>query len=41
LHIPFGVIQEYDDFILGLPVQEIDTKNKKIIAEIGNYDYLV
>jgi NADH dehydrogenase len=29
--------------ILGLPVQEIDTQNKKIIAEIGEltYDYLV
>jgi NADH dehydrogenase len=36
------VIQEYDDFIL-LTVQEIDTTNKKIIAEIGEltYDYLV
>lgn len=38
------VIQEYDDFYFRLTnVQEIDTKNKKIIAEIGelNYDYLV
>lgn len=38
------VIQEYDDFYFRLTsVQEIDTKNKKIIAEIGelSYDYLV
>jgi NADH dehydrogenase len=44
LHIPFGVIQEYDDFYFRLTtVQEIDTQNKKIIAEIGEltYDYLV
>jgi NADH dehydrogenase len=37
------VIQEYDDFHFRLTtVQEIDTTNKKIIAEIGelNYDYL-
>ena len=38
------VIQEYDDFYFRLTkVQEIDTSNKKIIAEIGelSYDYLV
>lgn len=38
------VIQEYDDFYFRLTnVQEIDTQNKKIIAEIGelSYDYLV
>jgi NADH dehydrogenase len=38
------VIQEYDDFYFRLTtVQEIDTQNKKIIAEIGEltYDYLV
>jgi NADH dehydrogenase len=38
------VIQEYDDFYFRLTtVQEIDTANNKIIAEIGelNYDYLV
>ena len=38
------VIQEYDDFYFRLTnVQEIDTKNKKIIAETGelSYDYLV
>ncbi|MBU0940374.1 MAG: NAD(P)/FAD-dependent oxidoreductase [Bacteroidetes bacterium] len=38
------VIQEYDDFYFRLTsVQEIDTTNKKIIAEIGEltYDYLV
>lgn len=38
------VIQEYDDFYFRLTkVQEIDTANKKIIAEIGelSYDYLV
>lgn len=38
------VIQEYDEFYFRLTsVQEIDTKNKKIIAEIGelSYDYLV
>ena len=38
------VIQEYDDFYFRLTnVVEIDTKNSKIITEIGNlaYDYLV
>ena len=38
------VIQEYDDFYFRLTnVEEIDTKNKKVIAEIGelSYDYLV
>lgn len=38
------VIQEYDDCYFRLTsVQEIDTKNKQIITEIGNlsYDYLV
>jgi NADH dehydrogenase len=38
------VIQEYDDFYFRLTtVQEIDSINKKIIAEIGEltYDYLV
>ena len=38
------VIQEYDEFYFRLTnVQEIDTKNQKIIAEIGelSYDYLV
>ena len=38
------VIQEYDDFYFRLTnVQEIDTKSKKVIAEIGelHYDYLV
>ncbi|MEN9908790.1 MAG: hypothetical protein RLZZ540_1939 [Bacteroidota bacterium] len=38
------VIQEYDDFYFRLTsVLEIDTKNKKIITEIGElgYDYLV
>lgn len=38
------VIQEYDDFYFRLTaVQEIDTQNKKVIAEIGEltYDYLV
>ncbi|MES2239705.1 MAG: NAD(P)/FAD-dependent oxidoreductase [Bacteroidota bacterium] len=38
------VIQEYDDFYFRLTsVMEIDTANKKIIAEIGelSYDYLV
>lgn len=38
------VIQEYDDFYFRLTsVLEIDTKNKKVIAEIGElrYDYLV
>tara|TARA_R110002126_G_scaffold42501_2_gene122617 strand:+ start:2490 stop:3794 length:1305 start_codon:yes stop_codon:yes gene_type:complete len=38
------VIQEYDDFYFRLTsVQEIDTTNKKIIAEIGEltYDFLV
>jgi NADH dehydrogenase len=38
------VIQEYDDFYFRLTsVQEIDTKNQKVIAEIGelSYDYLV
>ena len=38
------VIQEYNDFYFRLTnVQEIDTKNQKIIAEIGelHYDYLV
>ncbi len=38
------VIQEYDDFYFRLTqVVEIDTKNHKIISEIGdlNYDYLV
>ena len=38
------VIQEYEDFYFRLTkVQEIDTSNKKIIAEIGEltYDYLV
>ncbi|MDG1870941.1 MAG: FAD-dependent oxidoreductase, partial [Flavobacterium sp.] len=38
------VIQEYDDCYFRLTsVQEIDTKNRQIITEIGNlsYDYLV
>ena len=38
------VIQEYKDFYFRLTsVKEIDTKNQKIISEIGdlNYDYLV
>jgi NADH dehydrogenase len=38
------VIQEYDDFYFRLTsVLEIDTKNKKVITEIGelSYDYLV
>ena len=38
------VIQEYDDFYFRLTsVIEIDTKNQKVIAEIGelHYDYLV
>lgn len=38
------VIQEYDDCYFRLTsVQEIDTKNKQIVTEIGNltYDYLV
>ncbi|UQD56404.1 NAD(P)/FAD-dependent oxidoreductase [Flavobacterium sp. K5-23] len=38
------VIQEHDDFYFRLTsVQEIDTKNQKVIAEIGelSYDYLV
>ena len=38
------VIQEYNDFYFRLTsVKEIDTKNQKIISEIGdlNYDYLV
>ena len=38
------VIQEYDDFYFKLiNVQEIDTTDKKVIAEIGelSYDYLV
>jgi NADH:ubiquinone reductase (H+-translocating) len=38
------VIQEYDDFYFRLTsVKEIDTKNQKVIAEIGelSYDYLV
>ncbi|OYX81969.1 MAG: FAD-dependent oxidoreductase [Flavobacteriales bacterium 32-34-25] len=38
------VIQEYDDFYFRLTsVLEIDTKNKKVITEIGElgYDYLV
>lgn len=38
------VIQEFDDFYFRLTsVKEIDTKNQKIIAEIGElrYDYLV
>ncbi len=38
------VIQEYDDFYFRLTsVKEIDTQNKKVIAEIGDlsYDYLV
>jgi len=38
------VIQEYDDFYFRLTsVKEIDTKNQKIISEIGDlhYDYLV
>ena len=38
------VIQEYDDFYFRLTsVKEIDTKNQKIISEIGelSYDYLV
>ncbi|MBA0884687.1 NAD(P)/FAD-dependent oxidoreductase [Flavobacterium undicola] len=38
------VIQEYDDFYFRLTsVLEIDTKNKKVITEIGelDYDYLV
>jgi NADH dehydrogenase len=37
------VIQEYDEFYFRLTCQEIDTKTKKIIAEIGelSYDYLV
>ncbi|CAM4179959.1 NAD(P)/FAD-dependent oxidoreductase [Flavobacterium weaverense] len=38
------VIQEYDDFYFRLTnVEEIDTVNKKVIAEIGelSYDYLV
>ena len=38
------VIQEYDDFYFRLTnVQEIDTTDKKVIAEIGelSYDYLV
>src|SRR3970040_239947 len=38
------VIQEYDDFYFRLTsVEEIDTKNQKVIAEIGelNYDYLI
>jgi NADH dehydrogenase len=38
------VIQEYDDCYFRLTsVQEIDTKNKKIIAEIGelSYDYSI
>lgn len=38
------VIQEYEDFYFRLTsVAEIDTKNKKVIAEIGDlsYDYLV
>ncbi|MES2410424.1 MAG: NAD(P)/FAD-dependent oxidoreductase [Bacteroidota bacterium] len=38
------VIQEYEDFYFRLTsVKEIDTKNQKIITEIGNldYDYLV
>lgn len=38
------VIQEYDDFYFRLTtVKEIDTKNQKVISEIGDlhYDYLV
>ncbi len=38
------VIQEFDDFYFRLTsVKEIDTENKKVIAEIGDlsYDYLV
>ena len=38
------VIQEFDDFYFRLTsVKEIDTKNQKVIAEIGDlsYDYLV
>ena len=38
------VIQEYDDFYFRLTsVEEIDTKNQKVIAEIGelSYDYLI
>lgn len=38
------VIQEYDDFYFRLTtVEEIDTQNQKIIAEIGelHYDYLI